>query len=475
MDLDDQAALSLADEYLPPTGMVDGRPGKPRSHRAFLVPCGSIPEDEHSQAAQAAPAAVRFAGHPGPRTRSYQGPDGKEILKLVGTGGQVVCPPSLHPSGERRAWAGPGGRPGEPAAIDYPTLRAAVEELARACGWRPRERSNARPAGASRRAEVVRPPAPEIGVDQWALDTVLDRLSGWGPCGDGYSALCPAHADRKPSLSVGETDRGDVLLHCHAGCETEAVLAAVGLNFTHLYTSEYARRFGRRRDGRAAPPAPGHSSAGGGDADHEAYDKILAAARVEYHEAFMPLCRATGLCVRACVDFGLGVSGGRFVFPERDDRLRPVGVVYRTVGGEKRCHPGGTRGLTLPVVDRGFGGKVYVTEGATDALALHSLKVRAAGRPSAAPPAPAFGWLAAYLTRHAGQGVVVVGDNDPRDEGGRRVRRDAARDLAGRLAGVLPGGIPVSWAVPAKGYKDLREQITANAWGNGLRLREVTR
>lgn len=116
---------------------------------------------------------------------------------------------------------------------------------------------------------------------------------------------------------------------------------------------------------------------------------------------------------------------------------------------------------------------MYVTEGATDAMALYPLRVRAIGRPAAHPSALLFGWLTEYLTRHATEGVVIVGDNDPRDEKGRRVGRDAARELAERLAAVLPDGMPVSWALPRKGFKDVREQVTSGDWKKGLRLWEV--
>ena len=43
LDIDDPAAVGLADSKLPPTAMVDGRAGKPRSHRYYLVPLGSVP------------------------------------------------------------------------------------------------------------------------------------------------------------------------------------------------------------------------------------------------------------------------------------------------------------------------------------------------------------------------------------------------------------------------------------------------
>ena len=48
-------------------------------------------------------------------------------------------------------------------------------------------------------------------------------------------ACCPAHRDRKPSLSINIGNDGRVLLHCFAGCDTESILAAVGMTFTDLY------------------------------------------------------------------------------------------------------------------------------------------------------------------------------------------------------------------------------------------------
>jgi hypothetical protein len=67
-------------------------------------------------------------------------------------------------------------------------------------------------------------------------DALLDRLDGVVSRGASqWSARCPAHEDRDPSLSVRETEDGWVLLHCFAGCETGDVLAAVGLQFSDLY------------------------------------------------------------------------------------------------------------------------------------------------------------------------------------------------------------------------------------------------
>ena len=50
-----------------------------------------------------------------------------------------------------------------------------------------------------------------------------------------WSACCPAHADKGPSLSVRETPDGAVLLHCFAGCAVKDVVAAMGLELHDLF------------------------------------------------------------------------------------------------------------------------------------------------------------------------------------------------------------------------------------------------
>jgi putative DNA primase/helicase len=45
--------------------------------------------------------------------------------------------------------------------------------------------------------------------------------------GGGWVARCPAHEDRKPSLSIREADGGRVLVYCHAGCDQARVISAL--------------------------------------------------------------------------------------------------------------------------------------------------------------------------------------------------------------------------------------------------------
>ncbi len=77
--------------------------------------------------------------------------------------------------------------------------------------------------------------ATETRSSEKALRQVLDRLDGVRPTTNGWTALCPAHDDHNPSLSVSEGDDGRVLIHCHASCPTEAVLAALDLTMPDLF------------------------------------------------------------------------------------------------------------------------------------------------------------------------------------------------------------------------------------------------
>lgn len=69
---------------------------------------------------------------------------------------------------------------------------------------------------------------------------VAERLAPVRRSGSGYSTLCPAHEDRKPSLSV--TDKGEkVLVYCHAGCSVEAVCSAWGITTADLFADDKPR------------------------------------------------------------------------------------------------------------------------------------------------------------------------------------------------------------------------------------------
>ena len=68
-----------------------------------------------------------------------------------------------------------------------------------------------------------------------ALEKVLARLKGVHASRRGWTACCPAHGDRVPSLSIGLGEHGQVLLKCFAGCSIACIVQAMGLTMMDLF------------------------------------------------------------------------------------------------------------------------------------------------------------------------------------------------------------------------------------------------
>lgn len=74
------------------------------------------------------------------------------------------------------------------------------------------------------------------------VSTLLSRLSGVRPTGrDRWSCKCPSHEDRSPSLTIRVVPDGRILLHCFAGCDTESVMATIGLTVSDLFPEPLTR------------------------------------------------------------------------------------------------------------------------------------------------------------------------------------------------------------------------------------------
>ncbi len=85
---------------------------------------------------------------------------------------------------------------------------------------------------------------------QMSVDNLLSQLDGVRRTGQGrWLARCPAHPDKRPSLSIRELDDGRILAHDFGGCSVEEVLGAIGLEFDALFPE---RRIGD--DGKPLKP-----------------------------------------------------------------------------------------------------------------------------------------------------------------------------------------------------------------------------
>ncbi|MFP5452069.1 MAG: toprim domain-containing protein, partial [Thermoleophilia bacterium] len=193
---------------------------------------------------------------------------------------------------------------------------------------------------------------------------------------------CPAHRDSTASMSLSEGGDGRALIHCHAGCESDAILDALGLT---------------RRDLFADVP---RSDTG---AIHYVYTDA------DGH----PLCRVTRL------------PGKDF----RQSRYAPADPDANADGylNRRGCMKDVQRVLyRLPAVAAAVaaGETIYVTEGEKDADALTRAGVVATTAPQGAGK-----WHRVDATPLAGAEVVIVAD---RDQEGRKHAEQVRADLVGR-------------------------------------------
>ena len=72
----------------------------------------------------------------------------------------------------------------------------------------------------------------------------LERVKESAP--GKVTALCPAHNDKNPSLSVTLTDQ-KIFLKCHAGCSFSAIVSALNMN-THQFNAENPKPKKRRQE-----------------------------------------------------------------------------------------------------------------------------------------------------------------------------------------------------------------------------------
>jgi 5S rRNA maturation endonuclease (ribonuclease M5)/DNA-binding transcriptional ArsR family regulator len=224
-----------------------------------------------------------------------------------------------------------------------------------------------------------------LATCQSPLDRVLSRLQGVRRSGKGWSALCPAHDDRKPSLSISENRDGQVLLYCHAGCDRKAIVRALGLEMRDLFPPKSERK-----------PKPERTSE----------RKIVA--------------------VYPYVD-----ESGKVLFEVV--RYEPKGFAQRRPDGQGYIYNiNGVRRVLyrLPDVLKAVqsGETVFIVEGEKDADALGGLGLVATTNPQGAGK-----WRDDYSETLKGAHVVIIPD---RDEPGRKHADQVARSLWGKASSI---------------------------------------
>ena len=66
------------------------------------------------------------------------------------------------------------------------------------------------------------------------VEDLLPRLEAVRRTSRGYTARCPSHADKSPSLAIKAGERG-LLVKCWAGCTLDEITAAIGIRVGDLF------------------------------------------------------------------------------------------------------------------------------------------------------------------------------------------------------------------------------------------------
>ena len=306
-----------------------------------------------------------------------------------------------------------------------------------------------------------------VHITDLPIDTFARKLEVT-PCGHRrWKALCPCHRDTNASLSISETEGGDLLMMCHACHATgDAVAAAVGLPSKYLFASDYARAHNARGVVLSASARPA--------AEKRPFYERMAAVMASASKDLAAWAVRLGVTEESLELLRCGCLGESLFTPEVDHRGRVVGVATRELeSSKKRCLPESVRGLYIPTRQVTEDGPLYIAEGMSDTAALLSVGVRAIGRSQALTRDRQVRWLVKYLLREhdALTPVIVVADNDESQVGWR-----GAVQLSRTLLDELPD-YEIRWAMPwcikSVRYKDVRDQIRAGDWKRGLHVHQV--
>jgi putative DNA primase/helicase len=270
-----------------------------------------------------------------------------------------------------------------------------------------------------------------------SAETLLVRLERVHESGAGqWTARCPAHEDREPSLSVRETEEGRTLVHCHAGCTAEAVCAAAGVELRDLAP---------RDKGQVRTHAPRSDSDRHAEVARQASEIWRAGEPATDEHPYLRShgVRAHGLRIyRGDLVLRDVRCDGALVIPLRDGSGELQSLQFVAADGDKRYLPGAsTRGIYHAL--GAAGDTLVIVEGWATGAAVHEatgLPVRCA---MSARNLPAVAKLLRARAPHAC--IIIAADNDESGTG-QRAAEEAARAV----------GAAVAWPPSAGDWCDVR-------------------
>lgn len=228
-----------------------------------------------------------------------------------------------------------------------------------------------------------------------------------------WSARCPAHDDRRSSLSVSIGDGGRVLLNCHAGCSAEEITSSLGLSMKDLFVEDKPQA---ETSGRASLVAT---------YDYRDDAGKLLAQKLRYSDKHFSWRRP--------------VAGGKWEYNRK-------GVPHRLyIAGD-------------------LGGLVHICEGEKDVDTFHAQigGCAVSGADGAGPGK----WRKEYTEQLRDRSVVILPDND---DVGRAYAQETAAALHGVAKSVRLLDLSKVWPeIPEHG--DISDLIAAKGPAEAARL-----
>jgi hypothetical protein len=194
---------------------------------------------------------------------------------------------------------------------------------------------------------------------------ILALLNGVRVSGAGWTAKCPAHEDEQNSLSVSYGN-DKWLLKCHAGCDWEAIVAALGLSASDLFDGNNRKRKSYPRKNRATAQPPGLTL------DHYATAKALPVD-------FLKECGLSDIVARGRRAMRIPYFGPNGEESAVRFRIALDGDRFRWKSGSKPCLYGINR-----LAEARAAGHVTLVEGESDVHTLWYHGIPAVGLPGAA-------------------------------------------------------------------------------------------
>jgi len=302
----------------------------------------------------------------------------------------------------------------------------------------------------------------------------LGRLNGLKqlPDSGGYlarwEARCPAHDDRTPSLSISLAPEGHLLVHCHAGCDTKAVMSAVGLEMGDLFPSSSASSSGPSSPASFSRSPSTPSPAPSTPAPSKKADPEKSATAKPPSRPNTPLTK-TGRSRRLTDTYDYYDAQGTLLY--QVVRFDPKGFRQR------RPNPKGGWTWSVKGIERvpyflpemleaiGEGHPIVIVEGEKDAetaLQMRSTLDASSGRLFSATTAPggAGKWLPSFSPYFEGAHVWIVPDID---EAGFHHAQQVTQSLSGVAASIKVLRLPSTkehfdlseWAADGGSAEDL--------------------